>query len=81
MREPGERTKIAVHSDQPGVDPVGACVGQKGIRIKAVTDELGGMEKIDIIQYNDDDEMFIREALSPATVASISLDKKKKLQQ
>lgn len=79
VREPGERTKIAVHSDQPGVDPVGACVGQKGIRIKAVTDELGGMEKIDIIQYNDDDEMFIREALSPATVASISLDKKKKI--
>lgn len=79
VREPGERTKIAVHSDQAGVDPVGACVGQKGIRVKAVTDELGGMEKIDIIQYNEDDEMFIREALSPATVASISLDKKKKI--
>ncbi len=79
VREPGERTKIAVHSDQPGVDPVGACVGQKGIRVKAVTDELGGMEKIDIIQYNADDEMFIREALSPATVSSISLDTKKKI--
>jgi N utilization substance protein A len=79
VREPGDRTKIAVHSDQPGVDPVGACVGQKGIRVKAVTDELGGMEKIDIIQYNADDELFIREALSPATVSSISLDKKKKI--
>ena len=77
IREPGERTKMAVSSDQPGVDPVGACVGQKGIRVKAVTDELGGNEKIDIIQFNEDDEMFIREALSPATVSAISVDKKK----
>jgi len=74
VREPGDRTKIAVHSDQNGVDPVGACVGQKGIRVKSVTDELGGNEKIDIIQHNSDDETFIREALSPATVQSIKLD-------
>ena len=79
VREPGDRTKISVHSDQQGVDPVGACVGQKGIRVKAVTDELGGNEKIDIIQYNEDDEMYIREALSPATVNSIKIDKKKKI--
>jgi N utilization substance protein A len=78
VREPGDRTKIAVHSDQQGVDPVGACVGQKGIRVKSVTDELGGNEKIDIIQYNEDDETFIREALSPATVEAIKLDKKNK---
>lgn len=73
VREPGERTKIAVFSDQTGVDPVGACVGQKGIRVKAVTDELGGDEKIDIIQYNDDDAAYIREALSPATVQNVEI--------
>lgn len=78
VREPGDRTKIAVHSDQQGVDPVGACVGQKGIRVKSVTDELGGNEKIDIIQYSEDDETFIREALSPATVEAINLDKQNK---
>jgi len=78
IREPGERTKIAVFSDQTGVDPVGACVGQKGVRVKAVTDELGGNEKIDIIQYNEDDSLFIREALSPATIHSLKLDNKNK---
>lgn len=78
VREPGERTKIAVHSDQTGVDPVGACVGQKGMRVKAVTEELGGAEKIDIIQYNSDDVIYIREALSPAKILSVDLDKKEK---
>ncbi len=75
VREPGERAKVAVFSDQTGVDPVGACVGQKGIRVKSVTDELGGEEKIDIIQWNGDDTTFLREALSPATVGSIEIDK------
>lgn len=75
VREPGERAKIAVFSDQAGVDPVGACVGQKGIRVKSVTDELGGEEKIDIIQWNGDDNTFLREALSPATVGAIEIDK------
>lgn len=78
VREPGERAKISVFSDQSGVDPVGACVGQKGIRVKAVTDELGGEEKIDIIQYNEDDIFFIREAMSPATVGSIDIEKGEK---
>lgn len=78
VREPGERAKIAVYSDQSGVDPVGACVGQKGIRVKAVTGEIGGEEKIDIIQYNPDDVTFIREALSPATVTSVEINKGKK---
>lgn len=78
IREPGERAKIAVFSDQPGVDPVGACVGQKGIRVKSVTDELGGEEKIDIIQWNSDDTIFLREALSPATVGSVEIDKENK---
>jgi transcription termination/antitermination protein NusA len=77
-REAGERTKIAVHSDQNGVDPVGACVGQKGIRVKSVTDELGGAEKIDIIQFNADDAQYIREALSPATIKEVELDKEAK---
>lgn len=74
VREPGERTKIAVFSSQTGVDPVGACVGQKGIRVKAVNDELGADEKIDIIQYSDDDVVFIREALSPAKVNDVEIE-------
>lgn len=78
VREPGERAKIAVFSDQSGVDPVGACVGQKGIRVKAVTDELGGDEKIDIIQWNADDVFFLREALSPATVLAVEINKDQK---
>lgn len=78
VRQPGQRAKIAVFSDQSGVDPVGACVGQKGIRVKTVTDELGGEEKIDIIQWNSDESLFIREALSPATVISVEIDKEKK---
>lgn len=77
VREPGDRTKIAVYSETQGVDPVGACVGQKGIRVKAVTDELGGDEKIDIIQYSSDLITFIREALSPAKVDSVELDRDK----
>ncbi|KXK08539.1 MAG: hypothetical protein UZ21_OP11001000528 [Microgenomates bacterium OLB22] len=79
VREPGERTKIAVYSKQAGVDPVGACVGQKGIRVKAVNDDLGLDEKIDIIQYNEDDALFIREALSPAKVKDVEVDKKTKV--
>lgn len=75
VRAPGERAKIAVFSEQSGVDPVGACVGQKGIRVKTVTDELGGDEKIDIIQFSDDDITYIREALSPATTITVEIDK------
>ncbi len=78
VREPGDRAKIAVFSEQSGVDPVGACVGQRGMRVKAVTDELGGEEKVDIIQYQDDEAFFVREALSPAKVTSVELDKDKK---
>lgn len=78
VRHPGERAKIAVFTDQSGVDPVGACVGQKGIRVKAVTNEVGGEEKIDIIQWNKDEALFIREALSPAKIDSVEIDKKNK---
>ncbi len=78
VREPGERAKIAVHSSQNGVDPVGACVGQKGVRVQTVTDELNGQEKIDIIQWNDNSKIFIISALSPAKVVSVDLNEEKK---
>lgn len=77
-REAGRRTKIAVSSNQPGVDPVGSCVGQKGVRVQAVIGELGGAEKIDIIQWNEDVKQFIVSALSPAKdiEATINNDKR-----
>lgn len=74
VREPGERAKIAVHSAQGGVDPVGACVGQKGVRVQTVTNELGGDEKIDIIQWNKDDALFLMSALSPAKITSVTFE-------
>lgn len=77
-REPGNRTKIAVMSTQSGVDPVGSCVGQKGVRVQAVINELGGLEKIDIIQWNADAKLFIQAALAPAKDIEIILDEKKK---
>lgn len=76
-REAGARTKIAVFSNQPGVDPVGSCVGQKGVRVQQVIEELNG-EKIDIIQYSEDPEKFIAASLSPAEGISVKLDKKGK---
>jgi transcription termination/antitermination protein NusA len=71
-REAGERTKIAVSSTEEGVDPIGSCVGQKGTRVQAVIDELGG-EKIDIILWNDDIAKFISSALSPAKVLKVEV--------
>lgn len=71
-REAGSRTKIAVSTTQEGVDPIGSCVGQKGTRVQAVIDELGG-EKIDIIEWNEDPKRFISAALSPAKVLSAEL--------
>ena len=76
-REGGGRTKMAVSSTQLGVDPVGSCVGQKGVRVQAVIDELEG-EKIDVIQYSDDPEKFIIAALSPAEGIKVELDEKKR---
>lgn len=78
VREPGERAKIAVFSGQGGVDPVGACVGQKGVRVQTVTDELGGTEKIDIIQWNSDSKIFLIAALSPAKIIDVVLDEEKR---
>src|SRR3989338_8162432 len=75
VREPGERAKIAVTSTQSGVEPVGACVGQKGVRVQTVIDELGGGEKIDIIQWNKDEKLFLMAALSPAKITSVEIDK------
>jgi N utilization substance protein A len=72
-RDPGSRTKIAVYSHQSGVDPVGSCVGQKGVRVQAVINELFG-EKIDIIQFNDDLTKFIASALAPAENLEVSID-------
>lgn len=77
-REPGNRTKIAVSSTQSGVDPVGSCVGQKGVRVQAVINELGGLEKIDIIQWHEDAKFFIQAALSPAKDIEIIINEKKK---
>jgi transcription termination/antitermination protein NusA len=74
-RDPGSRTKIAVYSNQSGVDPVGSCVGQKGVRVQAVIGELNG-EKIDIVQYNDEPEKFIASALSPAANVQVTVNPK-----
>lgn len=75
-RDPGSRTKIAVYSNQSGVDPVGSCVGQKGVRVQAVITELNG-EKIDIIQFNEDPAKFVASALSPAEGLTVTIDAKK----
>ena len=74
-REAGSRTKMAVEAHQDGLDPVGSCVGQRGIRVQAVLAELGD-EKIDIILYDKDVKQFIANALSPATVERLEIDEK-----
>lgn len=74
-REAGSRTKIAVASTQEGVDPVGSCVGQKGVRVQAVINELNG-EKIDIIQFSDELSDYIKAGLAPADGLKIDIDKK-----
>lgn len=75
-REAGKRTKIAVASSVPGVDPVGTFVGGHGIRVRAVMNEIGDQEKIDIIIFNDDPKTFITNSISPAEVRSIVIDEK-----
>lgn len=72
-REAGVRTKVAVHSSQSGVDPVGSCVGQKGVRVQAVTTEIGG-ERVDVIAWNDDPAELIKSSLSPADNLTVTLD-------
>ncbi len=73
-REAGRRTKLAVKSNVPGVDPVGTFVGGHGTRVQAVMNEIGDQEKIDIITFDEKPEQFIRNALSPAEVVKVEID-------
>ena len=72
-REAGSRTKIAVYSKDPNVDPIGSCIGAKGTRVQSIVDELNG-EKIDIVKYSDDPKEFITASLNPAEVISLDVD-------
>lgn len=76
-REAGSRTKIAVRSNNPNVDPVGACVGMNGMRVNAIVNELRG-EKIDVINWNEDPAAFIENALSPSKVVSVEIDEEER---
>ncbi len=76
-RDAGGRSKVAVWTDDESIDPIGSCIGQRGSRITTIIDELGG-EKIDVIQYNSDAVEFIKQALSPAKVDSVTLDEENK---
>ena len=77
-REPGMRSKIAVYSKDEGVDPVGSCVGHKGLRVQAIVDELRN-EKIDIVKWNADFAKYIANALSPAKVVSVAVNEEEKI--
>jgi N utilization substance protein A len=77
-REAGSRSKMAVASRQEGLDPVGATVGQRGSRVQAVVAELGG-EKIDVIPWSDDPEVFVANALSPAQVVAVHIDEEERI--
>ena len=77
-REAGSRSKIAVYSTQSGIDPVGSCVGQKGVRVQAIIQEFGGLEKIDIIQWQENPKDFIAQALSPAKNVRVEISEEEK---
>jgi len=77
-RDAGNRSKVAVWTEDEGIDPIGSCIGQRGSRITTIIDELGG-EKIDVIQYNEDVSSYIKEALSPAKVSTVELSEEEKL--
>ncbi|MBP6881953.1 MAG: transcription termination factor NusA [Candidatus Levybacteria bacterium] len=79
VREPGNRAKVAVASTQSGIDPVGSCVGQKGVRVQAIIQEFNGMEKIDIIQWQNDTTAFIAASLSPAKNVRVELHEEEKM--
>jgi len=78
-REPGNRSKVAVISNQSGIDPVGSCVGQKGVRVQAIIDEFNGLEKIDIIQWQDNPKQYIAASLSPAKEVTVEVDEEQKI--
>ena len=73
-REPGLRTKVAVSSNEPGLDPVGACVGPKGVRHRAILSELAN-EHVDIVPWSDDPEAFVAAALGPAKAEKVTIDR------
>ncbi|WP_066193755.1 MULTISPECIES: transcription termination factor NusA [Gracilibacillus] len=76
-REAGDRSKISVYADDPEVDPVGSCVGQKGQRVQTIVDELQG-EKIDIVQWSEDPVVYVSNALSPSKVIRVLVDEEEK---
>lgn len=73
VRDPGYRSKVAVSSKDPNVDPVAACVGEGGARVRAIVNQLG-KEKVDIVKFSEDPKIFLAEALKPATIYNIALD-------
>ena len=79
-RDPGYRSKVAVYSRDPNIDPVGSCVGQKGIRIQNVINELNG-EKIDVIEWNEDPSIYISSALLPAKILAVDIKENEKFAQ
>lgn len=78
-REAGNRSKIAVFSTQSGIDPVGSCVGQKGVRIQAIIQEFNGLEKIDVIQWQENPKEYITQALSPAKDLKVDINEEEKI--
>lgn len=76
-REAGARSKVAVHTDSESVDPIGSCVGQRGARIQTVISELGG-EKVDIVQYDENPQKYITNALSPAKISHIKINEEER---
>lgn len=79
-RDPGNRSKVAVYSPDPNIDPVGSCVGQKGVRIQNVINELNG-EKIDVIEWNEDPSIYIASALLPAQILAVDIKEEEKFAQ
>lgn len=76
-RDPGNRSKVSVFTEDENIDPIGSCIGQRGSRITTIIEELGG-EKIDVIQYSKNLEEYIKQALSPAKITSVQLDEENK---
>ena len=79
-RDPGNRSKVAVYSPDPNIDPVGSCVGQKGVRIQNVINELNG-EKIDVIEWDEDPSIFIASALLPAKIMAVDIKEEERAAQ